>query len=72
VGKKFFAAVLTAVLALPLGAANAAALRDVFKRVSGSVVVVLAESKSPGAWANRARPMSADRFRCPHLAKRGS
>ncbi len=48
-GKKFFAAVLTAVLALPLGEANAASLRDVFKRVSGSVVVVLAESKSPGA-----------------------
>ena len=52
-GKKFFAAVLTAVLALPLGAANAAALRDVFKRVSGSVVVVLAESKSPGALGNQ-------------------
>ena len=48
-GKKFFAAALTAVLALPLGEASAASLRDVFKRVSGSVVVVLAESKSPGA-----------------------
>lgn len=47
--KNFFAAILTAVLALPLGAANAAPLRDVFKRVSGSVVVVMAESKSPGA-----------------------
>jgi S1-C subfamily serine protease len=49
VRKKFFIAILTAVLALPLGPANAAALRDVFRRVSGSVVVVLAESKSPGA-----------------------
>lgn len=47
--KKFFVAVLTAVLSLPLGAARAATLRDVFKRVSGSVVVVLAESKSPAA-----------------------
>lgn len=45
----FCAAILTAVLTLPPGAANAAALRDVFKRVSGSVVVVMAESKSPGA-----------------------
>jgi S1-C subfamily serine protease len=52
-GKKFFAAILTAMLALPLGAANAAALRDVFKRVSGSVVVVLAESKVPGALGNQ-------------------
>jgi S1-C subfamily serine protease len=49
VKKNLFVAILTAVLALPLGAANAAALRDVFKRVSGSVVVVLAESKSPVA-----------------------
>jgi S1-C subfamily serine protease len=45
VGKNFFAAILTVALALPLGPANAAALRDVFKRVSGSVVVVMAESK---------------------------
>ena len=36
-------------LALPLGTASAAALRDVFKRVSASVVVVLAESKSPAS-----------------------
>lgn len=47
--KKLFVAVLTAVLSLPLGAVHAATLRDVFKHVSGSVVVVLAESKSPGA-----------------------
>jgi S1-C subfamily serine protease len=53
VGKNFFAAILTVALALPLGTANAAALRDVFKRVSGSVVVVLAESKSPGALGNQ-------------------
>jgi S1-C subfamily serine protease len=49
VKNRFFAAILTAVLALPLGKADATALRDVFKRVSGSVVVVLAESKSPGS-----------------------
>jgi len=49
---KFFAAIFTAVLALPLGAANAAALHDVFKRVSGSVVVVLAESNLAGALGN--------------------
>jgi len=48
VRKNFFTAILTAVLALSLGTANAAPLRDVFKRVSASVVVVLAESKSPG------------------------
>jgi serine protease Do len=54
VGKNFFAAILTGVLALPLGTANAAALRDVYKRVSGSVVVVLAESKSPGALGSQA------------------
>jgi serine protease Do len=53
VGKNIFVAILSAVLALPLGTANAAALRDVFKRVSGSVVVVLAESKSPGALGNQ-------------------
>lgn len=47
--KRFFAAALAVVLALPLAAADAAALREVFKRVSGSVVVVLAESKSSGA-----------------------
>jgi serine protease Do len=45
--RKLIAAIVTAlVLALPLGTARAAALRDVFKRVSASVVVVLAESKS--------------------------
>jgi serine protease Do len=48
VGKNIFAAILTALLALPLGTANAATLRDVYRRVSGSVVVVLAESSSPG------------------------
>ena len=40
-------------LILQLGTAGAATLRDVFKRVSGSVVVVLAESKSPGASGNQ-------------------
>jgi serine protease Do len=49
VRKKFLVAILTAVLALPLGAASAPALREVFKAVSGSVVVVLAESRSPGS-----------------------
>jgi len=49
VKKKFIVAILTAVLVLPLGAANAESLREVFKRVGGSVVVVLAESRSPGA-----------------------
>lgn len=47
--KQFFVAVLAAALALPVGTANAAALRDVFKKVSGSVVVVTAESRSPAA-----------------------
>lgn len=57
-GKRLCAAILTAVLALPVGTANsAAALRDVFKRVSGSVVVVMAESKVPGALGN---PGAAD------------
>ena len=58
--KNYFATILTAVLALALGTANAAALRDVFKRVSGSVVVVMAESRSPGALGIQARPSSAD------------
>lgn len=44
--KRFFVAVLAVMLALPLGAAEAVALREVFKRVSGSVVVVVAESNS--------------------------
>jgi S1-C subfamily serine protease len=47
--RNFFAVILTALLALTVGTGNAAALRDVFKRVSGSVVVVAAESRSPGA-----------------------
>ena len=44
---RYVAAVLGLLLTWPLGAVNAAALREVFRQVSGSVVVVLAESKSP-------------------------
>jgi S1-C subfamily serine protease len=50
---KVFVAILLAVLALPIGTADAASLRDVFKSVSSSVVVVLAASKSPGAFGSQ-------------------
>jgi S1-C subfamily serine protease len=46
---KFFAAIVATVLALMIDSAGAAALRDVYKAVSGSVVVVLAESRSTGS-----------------------
>lgn len=51
---KSFAALLVAVL-LPLGVADAAPLREVFKRVSGSVVVVVAETRSSPASGAPAR-----------------
>jgi S1-C subfamily serine protease len=38
--ERFVGAVLAVMLALPFGRADAAALRNVFDRVSGSVVVV--------------------------------
>ena len=42
---QLFVALLSVVLTLPLYGAQAATLREVFKRVSGSVVMVVAESK---------------------------
>jgi S1-C subfamily serine protease len=46
---KFFAAIVATVLSLAHGTAGAVALRDLYKAVSGSVVVVLAESRSTGS-----------------------
>lgn len=51
-GNRFFAALLAVVLALPFDTVSAVTLRDVFKRVSGSVVVVLVEGKAPAASGN--------------------
>ena len=48
---RLFVALLAVVLALPIGEAKASALSEVFKRVSGSVVMVVAESKTPAARA---------------------
>jgi S1-C subfamily serine protease len=49
VKNRLFVALLVALLVLSLGVAQAATLGEVFKRVNGAVVMVVAESKARGA-----------------------